>query len=361
MEIHLKDTLRMLRRRKNITQETLAHYLGITPQSVGKWERGEGFPDITMLPKMALYFDVTVDELLDVGQARIDKVIMDYKAESAGYRNAGETEKDIALWEKAYKEFPNDCRVMAELMSALSMFFLGEGGSRERAERIIMLGERILQASGDMELRESAVQSLCYTYKSMGDDTNAIHYAEMGGSFYTTREELLSFVQEGEDGVRACQSYILLLVAAAARTAAYGLVGKGNYTAEEEICIFEFCISLMKLLFSDDNTGFYANDISQYYSLLSLSHAAAEDAEKTLEALKNAAKYALAAAEEREGAYTAPLVNHLRNDPTKRTQNYRGNACNLRLDELKRKEYDFLREDKRFMELEKELQGKAQF
>ena len=49
MEINLKDTLRNLRRAKNITQETLADYLGITPQSVGKWERGEGYPDITML------------------------------------------------------------------------------------------------------------------------------------------------------------------------------------------------------------------------------------------------------------------------------------------------------------------------
>lgn len=43
MEINLKDTLRRLRQKKNITQETLAAYLGITHQSVGKWERGEGF------------------------------------------------------------------------------------------------------------------------------------------------------------------------------------------------------------------------------------------------------------------------------------------------------------------------------
>ena len=120
MGIHLKDTLRMLCRKKNITQETLANYLGITPQSVGKWERGEGFPDITMLPKIALYFDVTVDELLDVGQARIDKTVMDYMAESMEYKNAGENEKNLALWEKAHREFPNDCRVMVELMHALN-------------------------------------------------------------------------------------------------------------------------------------------------------------------------------------------------------------------------------------------------
>lgn len=359
MEIHLKDTLRMLRRRKNITQEALANHLGITPQSVGKWERGEGFPDITMLPKIALYFDVTVDELLDVGQARIDKMVMEYKEESAGYQNTGETEKAIALWEKAYREFPNDCRVMAELMSALSMLALGMGGSRELAERIILLGERILQESSDMELRENAVQQLCYTYKSLGDNKNAIHYAQMGGSFYTTRAELLSVVQEGEEGVVTCQSYILMLVTAAARTAAYGLAGKGNFTLEEQISILEFCIDLMKRLFSDDNTGFYANDISQYYSLLSLKHATTGNKEKTLEALENAAKYALIATQEKEGAYTALPVNRLRDDPARRIQNYKGNACNLRLDAMRRKEYDFLRKEERFLELEKELQEKA--
>lgn len=60
MEINLKEKLRTLRQQQNITQETLANHLKITPQSVGKWERGEGFPDITLLPKIAAYFDVFV-------------------------------------------------------------------------------------------------------------------------------------------------------------------------------------------------------------------------------------------------------------------------------------------------------------
>ena len=75
MDINLKDKLRTLRQQKNVTQEALANHLGITPQSVGKWERGEGYPDITLLPKIALYFDVTVDELLNVDKARIEEKI----------------------------------------------------------------------------------------------------------------------------------------------------------------------------------------------------------------------------------------------------------------------------------------------
>ena len=91
MEIMIKDKLRTLRQQKNVTQETLANHLGITPQSVGKWERGEGFPDITLLPKLALYFDVTVDELLCVDKARIDEVINSYIAESKLYKQTGKS------------------------------------------------------------------------------------------------------------------------------------------------------------------------------------------------------------------------------------------------------------------------------
>ena len=75
MEIEIKDKLRTLRQQKNKTQDDLASYLGITYQSVGKWERGEGYPDITLLPRIALYFDVTVDELLGVDSALISKGI----------------------------------------------------------------------------------------------------------------------------------------------------------------------------------------------------------------------------------------------------------------------------------------------
>ena len=89
MEIDLKNRLRALRKEKNITQEDLANHLSITPQSVGKWERGEGYPDITLLPKIALYFGITVDELLNVDKARIEEKINAYKDESRQLNNKG--------------------------------------------------------------------------------------------------------------------------------------------------------------------------------------------------------------------------------------------------------------------------------
>ena len=53
-----------LRKKKGIGQQELAEEIGVSFQSVSKWETGTTMPDIALLPGLAEYFDVTVDELL---------------------------------------------------------------------------------------------------------------------------------------------------------------------------------------------------------------------------------------------------------------------------------------------------------
>jgi len=53
-----------LRKNRGIAQQDLADVLGVSFQSVSKWETGATMPDITLLPSIAEYFNVSVDELL---------------------------------------------------------------------------------------------------------------------------------------------------------------------------------------------------------------------------------------------------------------------------------------------------------
>lgn len=62
------EQLAFLRREMGITQEQLAQAMGVTNQAVSKWESGQSYPDITLLPRLAAYFRVTVDELLGVAR-----------------------------------------------------------------------------------------------------------------------------------------------------------------------------------------------------------------------------------------------------------------------------------------------------
>jgi len=62
--INMKEQIAFLRKQKGLTQEELAKALGVTNQAVSKWESGQNFPDIQLLPDMAELFEVSVDELL---------------------------------------------------------------------------------------------------------------------------------------------------------------------------------------------------------------------------------------------------------------------------------------------------------
>lgn len=52
------------RRKRGITQEKLAEHMGVSKASVSKWETGATYPDITLLPRLAAFFGLSVDELL---------------------------------------------------------------------------------------------------------------------------------------------------------------------------------------------------------------------------------------------------------------------------------------------------------
>ena len=64
MELHIGEKIRSLRLQRGLTQEEVAVHIGISYQAISKWERCEGYPDITMLPALANYFHISVDELI---------------------------------------------------------------------------------------------------------------------------------------------------------------------------------------------------------------------------------------------------------------------------------------------------------
>lgn len=62
--ITIGENISKLRKEKGITQDELAGFLGVTKASVSKWEKGSSYPDITLIPQIASYFDRTLDELM---------------------------------------------------------------------------------------------------------------------------------------------------------------------------------------------------------------------------------------------------------------------------------------------------------
>lgn len=68
MNLLIGENIKNVRLERGLTQEEVATHLGISFQSISKWERGDGYPDITMLPALADYFGTSIDELLGASE-----------------------------------------------------------------------------------------------------------------------------------------------------------------------------------------------------------------------------------------------------------------------------------------------------
>ena len=64
MNIKIGTIIKKLRTENKVTQDTLASAIGVTPQAVSRRESGSSYPDIELLPVLADFFSVSIDELL---------------------------------------------------------------------------------------------------------------------------------------------------------------------------------------------------------------------------------------------------------------------------------------------------------
>lgn len=106
--------IKQLRQEKHIKQETLADAIGVSAQAVSKWETGASDPDIALLPQLATYFGVSIDELFEVPKAekmeRIRNMLWDER------RISPETfDRTAAYLEGVLKEDPKDAEALTKL------------------------------------------------------------------------------------------------------------------------------------------------------------------------------------------------------------------------------------------------------
>jgi len=74
MDIKLGLNILKCRKRDQVTQMQLAEYLNVSPQAISKWEQGASMPDISLLPKIAFFFNTSIDSLF--GSSSIENVTM---------------------------------------------------------------------------------------------------------------------------------------------------------------------------------------------------------------------------------------------------------------------------------------------
>ena len=154
MNIYLGENIKRLRREKDITQETLAEFLGVTFQSISKWERGESYPDITLLPAIAGFFNVSIDELMGSDRAQDEEELLKLLAEYDGLR--WDVERKWKVLDTLRKKYPNDYRVQVRYMAKF-IFINWEDIDKHRS-KIKSIYENIQRGCTDDSIRMEAKQ-----------------------------------------------------------------------------------------------------------------------------------------------------------------------------------------------------------
>lgn len=163
--LHLAENLKKYRILKNLTQEDIAGYLGITPQSVSKWERGECYPDITFLPALANILETSVDLLIGMDVIRSEKTIDNIHSTATDFQRQGNYDSAEKVYRNALQIYPNNPEMILGLAGTLAL----KGESEEAAGLI----EKGLPTSKNEKQKSTMRALLCFLYLKCGNEDKA--------------------------------------------------------------------------------------------------------------------------------------------------------------------------------------------
>ncbi len=354
MNITLDKQLKSLRKEKDITQEELANHLGITVQAVSKWERGEGFPDITLLPSIASFFNISVDDLLGVGEIAKEKKIEEYLDKDNILSHEGKCKARVEMWREAKREFPNDHRVIWNLMYAL----MAED-QKANADEIISLGERIINESTDTRKRGGAIQCLAFTYYlAKGDAEKAKEYANTADWYSGTVNEIMPVLLEGEEAVEYCQDNIQQLFEMIWRNT---MRMTPYFSHEDSIKANRFVLDCLNLLYEDGDFGFYHCRMSDIYQNLAGKYKLLNKIDEMFECLEKAAEHTVKYDTRTDGKHTSFMVNRIETRVASSTKDYEENDSALLLNLLGHELYADVQNDERMKAIKERLEKIAVF
>lgn len=175
MQLNIGENIKRFRKERNITQEELSEILGVSFQSVSRWENGTCYPDLELLPTIAEFFRITVDSLLGVNEVIEQKNVKKYLDEFQKAISVGNIDKCIEIARQGVAEYPNNYKLLNALMYALFASTDEDGNIPNWKENMLKydaeitaLGERIVKYCPDQNIRLEAMSRLAFNHCEMG-------------------------------------------------------------------------------------------------------------------------------------------------------------------------------------------------
>lgn len=342
MQIELGMRMKELRLKDGRTQEDLAQALGVTSQAVSRWEKGICYPDMELIPSVANFFGVSIDELFGYHNGRVQKIdAMAARIDELNRRNNGKDvcmDECIQLAREGVAEFPGNEKLMLCLASALynagyvrygEYHLTDEDGydvfdtARHRTyaewQEAIKLYEKLLTTLEEGEMRHRAVRDLIQLYANLGETEKAAAVAELAPDLSGCRELLLPYTCIGRKRAEADGKTLLEVTKTCAHLMVTGvIVNKSHMEPEATAQSVRNAIRMYDLVCTDGNYGLCHSDLICLYSYLSEQLWLTGDRDGAFDALYTALEHAKAyekVCEQKEVSYTSPLLSMVKVTP----------------------------------------------
>lgn len=197
MNIKMGEKIRSLRKGRNISQEILAQYLGVSFQAVSKWENGTAMPDVALIPAIASFFEVSTDELFDFNMMELEKRVDQICAAAAQHRYSDPARSEQML-RNALKQYPGNDIILNNLLYTMR--------TPERSQEVVELCKAILESTRCDEVKYDVLRILAETCHEMGQQNLVKPTLEQIPELYFTKLELAAKLLEGEDAMKAASA-----------------------------------------------------------------------------------------------------------------------------------------------------------
>lgn len=179
--LKISEHIVKLRHKKGITQEELASFLGVTKASVSKWETRQSYPDILLLPQIAAFFDISIDQLMgyepQMSPEQIRKCYHDLASDFASQPFDDVMEKSQALVKEYYSCYP--------LLLQIALLWINHAMLAQDTDKIMgilqetaAICRRISEESPDMGIRGDAVVMEAMANLQLGKSREVIETLE---------------------------------------------------------------------------------------------------------------------------------------------------------------------------------------
>jgi len=291
-------TIKKLRRERDMTQEQLAEYLGITANAVSQWECDKTSPDISQLPILANLFEVTTDYLLGVDVSNKQLVIERIHNEAWTLCNAGDKEGAAHIIRTALASYPNSFKLMYDLVIFLYQRAFHQECSAEEYNAFCKEAadyiDKIIAGCNDMKIYGETVELACNIFPSIGRYDEAIRLVEKIPD--ASKDDILAVLYSGDKVIEHTKNIICKSVSTAAdRTVLLASMNKddGNpmFDENEKIKLYEKAISFYKILYEAGDYFFDAESLAEAEKQIANIYALRKDSEKALYHLGECVKY----------------------------------------------------------------------